>query len=458
MGIRQDLSKVFSANVAVMVINVLNSFLLPMWLSIDNYALFRTFTLYVSFIGILHLGFVDGLNVKYGGLSIDKINRSEITSFHKFFILTQIAITIVTISVGLAIQNYIIVLLGVSIIPINLHSFSMLTYQAIGKFSQYSLGLILSALSTLMLYLIIHLYGGDDYRVFSLAYIGGFLIIVIFLEVYFHRQFGYSTQRLKTLDFNSIKNVYSLGTFVLLGNTIFLLFNTSGRWFVKLLMDNEAFAYYSFASTLLGFIILFINSVTLTLYPYLSKKSSNADQYKYRKIFIIAGSISLCGYYLVRIIVENFLPDYVQALPTTMILMASMPGLLIIKALYVNMYKVTRSVKQFLWDTLKYLLITLVLNTVLYVIFRTEQSIAVASVIAIYIWVFTPPKFMNLTRRSLIKEFVFLLVLLGSYFSINIFLDSLFLSGILMFILTIGINFTFFRKEIQSLGSKTQID
>lgn len=57
--------------VAVLIANLVNvafslatNFLLPKYLSIESYAGIKEFQLYVSYVGLFHLGFVDGIYLK----------------------------------------------------------------------------------------------------------------------------------------------------------------------------------------------------------------------------------------------------------------------------------------------------------------------------------------------------------------------------------------------------------
>ena len=52
--------------------------------SIEEYSIFRTFGLYISFAGMLHFGFSDGLYVKYGGLRESDINREQFKKYTFF--------------------------------------------------------------------------------------------------------------------------------------------------------------------------------------------------------------------------------------------------------------------------------------------------------------------------------------------------------------------------------------
>jgi hypothetical protein len=83
MHIIRDLSKVFSANVVNILVGIVTGFLVPAFLPINAYADIKTFTLYVSYLGILHLGFIDGVFIKYGGERFNRIDRDSLAGEKK---------------------------------------------------------------------------------------------------------------------------------------------------------------------------------------------------------------------------------------------------------------------------------------------------------------------------------------------------------------------------------------
>ena len=74
-NIKTGMLKVLIANVVNLIIGLLSSFILPKFLSINSYAEIKTFQLYVSYIGLLHFGYVDALYLLYGGQEINKIDK-----------------------------------------------------------------------------------------------------------------------------------------------------------------------------------------------------------------------------------------------------------------------------------------------------------------------------------------------------------------------------------------------
>ena len=76
-SLKKDFAKVAGSNILLLLASTLNNFVLPIVLSITDYANYKTYILYVGFAGLFHLGYVDGINIKYGGKDLEKL---EITN------------------------------------------------------------------------------------------------------------------------------------------------------------------------------------------------------------------------------------------------------------------------------------------------------------------------------------------------------------------------------------------
>ena len=65
MNIKKAILKVFTVNFFQLISSLVVGFCVPMILSIEAYAGLKTYTLLISYIGLFHFGFIDGLFIKY---------------------------------------------------------------------------------------------------------------------------------------------------------------------------------------------------------------------------------------------------------------------------------------------------------------------------------------------------------------------------------------------------------
>ena len=118
------------------------------------------------------------------------------------------------------------------------------------------------------------------------------------------------------------------------------------------------------------------------------------------------------------------------------------------------MYKVTQRTRAFWLDTIKYLFVALVLHALIFFLFRSAISMAIASVISIYVWVFSPPAFLQTGRKQILKEVLYTVVCLAAYMATAVYFESMLLSMAILLVFLAGINVVFYRKEFAAMLKK----
>ena len=457
MGLKRDLLRVSGSNLIVLVSSVINGFLLPSVLSIDSFANYKTYTLYVGFVGFLHLGFVDGINIKYGGKEEIEVDIIEFNLYHKFFLLFQSLVVFVVLTLGFVIKDNFLLLLALSILPLNLQSLFLFYYQAIRKFKIYSKGVIFAPLTSIVITISLIFLGVKQYNYYVFSSIIGYIGSVIFMEFFHYKTHGFGSHNIikneepKTLFNDSIKQIFISGFFIMTGNILFKLFFDSGKWMAKIYTDNEGFAQFSLGISLIGFILFFINTINKTFYPYLYHNFSDEVVDKYKKILTVIGSFSLVGFFVLKKIVVTFLPKYEEALFITAILITSIPGMMVIRSLYVNYYKIKKRELKFVIDSLFFLSISIVINITFFYCVGGLKGIAMSSVLSIYIWTFFPKGIQKKKIPNVVYELVYYLIVFFVFFYLVELELNLFISFILMLIFLIIINFVFYRDVIKNL-------
>ncbi len=465
MSLKDDLIKVGFSNLIVLSSGVFNSFVLPFLLTIKGYADYRTFILYASFIGFLHLGFVDGINVKYGGINRENINFKEFGEYHSFFIIFQIIITAFFLLIGLIVKNEMIFFICMAIIPINLQSFFLFFFQAIGEFHLYSRAIIIVPLCNITITLILLLLAITNYRIFVIANIFSYYLSIIFIEIQYRKVKGSNFSKSsinnkvnmkKSLQLliptlMTCKNIFFSGFLIMTGTIIFNLFFSTGQWIVKIFTADEMFAIYSLSLSLIGLVIVFVSAVNKTFYPYLHKNPGKKTIKRLRKILYIVSTLTLPAFFILKFVIVNFLPKYLDALPITAILITSVPGIFIVKSIYVNLYKVQKKEAKFLRDSIIYFMIGCIFNISAYLYFKSLDAIALASVLTIYTWTLFPLSFNILSQKNRLSEFIYLSLIIGSFYVLNLTGLNYILSFVISLLAIFGINLLFLRRTFLSL-------
>ena len=131
MNVKKGTMYVFIANLINMIINLFTGFVLPKLLSVESYANIKLFQLYITYIGVVSLGFADGMYLKYGGKEIKKIDHKEVLSEYKTYKIFQSLVTVFFIIIALVYKNEMLLFCSIVILPINNAGYIRNLYQAI---------------------------------------------------------------------------------------------------------------------------------------------------------------------------------------------------------------------------------------------------------------------------------------------------------------------------------------
>ena len=190
MSLKNNILRIFSANFLNAFSGIIIGFIVPAVLSLDSYAYVKTYALYISYIGFLHFGFIDGMYIKYGGKDIKEVDKGILKCEHRIFMSIQSVMTVIFLIIGLSTKDFIITIMAVSIIPINTTSFHKLFYQSTGQFKRFAnASYIYTATYMITNLLLVFLFKSNNYILYILTTLVANLIVFIKLEYKFYIEF-----------------------------------------------------------------------------------------------------------------------------------------------------------------------------------------------------------------------------------------------------------------------------
>lgn len=450
MSMKKSIVRVFSANMLSLISGLVNGFVIPAVLTKEAYADVKTYTFYVSYLGLLHFGFIDGMYIKYGGKEIKDINKGELKAEHNVFLFIQLAVAGIFLVLSILMKNMMLFLLSVTVIPVNTLQFHQLFYQAIGKFKEYSSSVYVYSGILVVLNILLALgFRNKNYIFYCLAVLASNIIACILLEVRFFKDI----KGIKSKYNKGISNNIKIGVFILIGNLSVIFFQGIDRWFIKLFFDSNAFADYSYAVSMLGIVNTFVSAISVVFYNYLTKGENEEKINILKKCFLILGSFASLGYFALAAIVNMFLSDYRSALSIIAISFAAYPYMIVINALYVNLYKARKDQVKYVKRVFEIVAISVVYNFIAVIFFKTSESIAAATTIAFITWYIYSMKDFKYLKFNM-NEIVYLVIILGSFLFLSHFTGWI-CGGISYLIIVVTANLIFNRKEVIEIISMT---
>ncbi|QVK17162.1 oligosaccharide flippase family protein [Mycoplasmatota bacterium] len=444
---------VFSANFISLLIGAVLSLLIPCLLNIENYGYYKQFTLYLSYVGLLHFGFNDGIYLEYGGFDYKDLKKSQFRMYFRYLFYQQLLVAIfLFILIYFLFNNqnrfFIFSFVSINMVLLNLAKYFSYISQITKRFVLYSMAYLVEKtaliIPILFLYFIkIKLF---QYVILSQTIINIFLIL-LFIITYKDIVFGDKENQNR----KEIKRILSLGITLTLGNFIIIMIFNIDRFMIDLLLPIKDFSVYSLAVQFLSIILVFVTSVSMLLYPYLKRKDVGNYKMYYQnlsKLTSLFSILALSLYFPVHYIITNYLPQFKGSITIFLILL---PGVILrgeIDIVFNNLFKSLKKQKVFFTIAIIVLLIAIVLNILFFNIFHSLYAFSYATLLTFVFWyIISDIYLMIYFKIRNFKKYVMIIISYSIYFFSANFHNIL--QGFMLYLLLIFILiFLSFLKDI----------
>lgn len=418
----KDFFYALGANILTFVMGFVTGFLIPKFLGIEDYAYIKVFTFYLSYVGILHFGFLDGIYIKFGSYDYEDLPREKFRGYFKFLLLFQIVeAVILSLAILLFVKDInrsnVMYFVVFNMIIMNTTSLFAFIHQFTKRFKLFSINMVLTKLlyvvGCLVLFLL-NMYRYNEYIV--LQTIAN--VIILFVYIWYNREIVIGKSESLKENINEYFSLIKNGFFVMVGNLMTIIILGIDRFFVDRFFTITDFAMYSFAYSLVSLFYILLNSLTMVLYPYLTRAKEDTYKGVYENIrmaiSILMGS-TLAGYFIIKIVVIKFVPQYVESFTIIIFLIPTLIFSAHISILVVNFYKVLNETTDYTKNNIVALILGIAANFIGYFIYKSTVSISIATLIAFIIWVlYSDSYFKKRLKVNVLKSqvFDFLIVIL----------------------------------------------
>lgn len=178
-----------------------------------------------------------------------------------------------------------------------------------------------------------------------------------------------------------------LGLTICIGSYVGSLFHSVDKQYIKIFFEDVQFAMYSFAMSMQTIMTVLITSLSQPMYFQLAASGMSKKDYRsVKELLLVFGSLSSCAYYVCSIMVKWFIPNYVDSIRVIAIFFAIFPAMAVINCLYINLYKSRKLTGKYVRSLVTMLIIVIVLDAFVILLKLDYVYLAVATVIAYYIW------------------------------------------------------------------------
>ncbi len=317
----KNLSLAFISNIIGLIASSIITFILPKFIGVTQYSYYQLYIFYVSYVGFLGFGWIDGLYLRYGGKYFDKINKNLISAEFRYFTFFEIFISFIVLLYTLISApetNKIIIYIAIAACILIYMPRAILhnLLLSIGQIKEYAITLIIEKVVQIILVITGIITGEMSFWWFILSDLLGRLAASIYVY-YVCRKFIFAKPCKVNLILNEIAANIKCGIFLMFSNIAGMLIIGVVRQFIELSWNIETFGKISLTLALSNFILIFINSLSMVLFPIIKRceKDNLAEIYNnIRTVLMVIVLFILIFYLPIKNIFSLWLPQYSESL------------------------------------------------------------------------------------------------------------------------------------------------
>jgi len=346
------------ANLGTLACSGAFAFVLPRFLSVDDYGYYRLFLLYGGFAGILHLGFLDGLLLRWAARPLPRL-RNELSSSLTFLGLQHVILLTPLIAAAALFlpRPFLGLTLAIAAYAVlwNWATLGQCALQALKLFPYLSFFIILGPFLLLTAAIGLHAVHRLDLQTLIVVCLLSNFVAAASLWLFVRRRVPRGPQSLRKIWGKGAAYI-GLGWSVVCANLLATVALSLDRLVLSKVSPIHEFAIYSFAANTLALTYNMILSVARVLFPYLSDGIPTdlriRAYFTGERILFLIWAGGLATFFPIAWLIPRWLPQYVQSLPLIRILMLATGFTASIHVLHSSYFRVVRKQSQFLLGAL----------------------------------------------------------------------------------------------------------
>ncbi|MHC9533096.1 lipopolysaccharide biosynthesis protein [Dellaglioa sp. L3N] len=365
-----DFGYVIFSNVLVLMVSTIVILVVPKLVGVKEFGYWQLFTFFSSYLGLLPLGWLDGIYLRYGGEKYSDLDKNKFFSQFVMLMILQLFFAVLIVISGLFMENshyaFIAFSLAGYLIVYIAQSFFKFVLQLTNRVREYSVITLISSLLYVISIILLLLLGYRKFELLIGAFIfgntvamfyGGFLIKDIFISGINNFHWTWSEMRL------NIK----VGSQLLIANVASLLIIGVVRIGIQNGWGIETFGKISLTLQISNLLMVFIGAISLVLFPKLRRVERDKMNEIYpilRDTLMPAIFIGILVYFPISYLIPLWLPKYNSALIYMSVLFPMVAYQAKFEILSNTFLKVLRMERQLLFINVITLLISVILTIV----------------------------------------------------------------------------------------------
>ncbi|MCK8625488.1 oligosaccharide flippase family protein [Apilactobacillus kunkeei] len=462
-GLVKNIINLMISNLISLMISVLSSFITPVILGHDGYGYYKIFSLYTTYVPLLHIGFIDGILIRNAGKKIEDISFKKFRTYTLFLLIFELFLSIV-MSIFACLINIpqinreIIIAIAIYSFLLNALTYFQFFSKCIMRFSELaSIARLQSFINLFFLLLALYLYKFTAFNV-NVTYYMFYMNFAVFILLcyYFVRYKKIILGERKTLasQFKNIRVFFRVGFAIMISYQITMVMVNADNQFISMFFKVSEYGKYAFAYSLAALLLTVFNAVSSVMLPYMKKVGKSAVVSNHDSNMSVMNAIVffvIASYYPIAWIVNNFIASYSESVQYLSVVFPGVGITCIVQSYIFNDYIMAKKIKDFCYISLTNLVFDF---AVYYVGFRLSHStlkIALLSIPLLMIWYLTLEWFMNAESGvKFIKNFYYLMIMAFAFIVIS-HISNIWISLIAYVITYVAVTLAFYFKTFKTI-------
>lgn len=451
------------SNLISLMISVLSSFITPVILGHDGYGYYKIFSLYTTYVPLLHIGFIDGILIRNAGKRLEDISFKKFRTYTLFLLIFELFLSIV-MSIFACLINIpqinreIIIAIAIYSFLLNALTYFQFFSKCIMRFSELaSIARLQSFINLFFLLLALYLYKFTAFNVNVTYYMFYMNFAVFILLCYYlirYKKIILGERKTMASQFKSIRVFFRVGFAIMISYQITMVMVNADNQFISMFFKVSEYGKYAFAYSLAALLLTVFNAVSSVMLPYMKKAGKSAVVSNHDSNMAVMNAIVffvIASYYPIAWIVNNFIASYSESVQYLSIVFPGVGITCIVQSYIFNDYIMAKKIKDFCYISLANLVFDF---AVYYVGFRLSHStlkIALLSIPLLMIWYLTLEWFMNAEAGvKFIKNFYYLMIMAFAFIVIS-HISNIWISLIAYAITYVAVTLAFYFKTFKTI-------
>ncbi len=329
-GMKKNVLISMGAQALTLLVSLIAGMVVPKFIDEYQYAYWQSYVLYVSYVGVLHFGLLDGLLLRYGAYDYEQLDKPRLRSqLAAMLCVTGFFAIAAAAAVLLAAEGpgrHIFLLVAVGIVTKNIFTYASYTYQITNRINQYAAFIVVGRLFFGAALVTLLLLKTDRFEAFAAAdLLADVFALLVFLPGNRKLFFGKLLPLRECL--RECRENIADGILLMAANLSYSLLFGGARMVTDWRFHELVFGKVSFAFSVSNLFLSFVTAVGVVLFPAIKRMDRAELPGMYGKVrsglsAVLAGCMIL--YFPGCRILELWLPNYRESLLYLGLLLPSM--------------------------------------------------------------------------------------------------------------------------------------